>query len=174
MMKSDFKNLLLRSTLEMTTANEPLLSMFSVDRLPDIERTRILERAAKACIKQLKTIAKYAQATGKLALAAAIIAQLSACANVYQKPGGTSAEFEQVSAACAVEAVQTVPVAPMLMEQRGERYVTRECDKKGRHCEEYSTFQPPGLAVVDGNAPVREQVKRGCLARHGWTPLTPF
>jgi hypothetical protein len=134
----------------------------------------VLARASQAALRQLKAIANFAKATGKLALAAALVAELSACAGIYEKPDGTPSEWAQVRAECHLEGARSVPVAPALMVAPGPSYVATNCDKKGRHCPEYSPFQPPTLQAVEANEPLRGDVVEGCYARHGWLRYSPL
>ncbi len=172
--KHDYALVMRRAALDSTTANEAILASFTFDRMSEIEQTRVLQRAARAAMRQVKAIANFAKATGKLALAAALVTELSACAGIYEKPGGTIGEWSQVKAECHLEAAKAVPVAPALMVAPGSSYVATNCDKRGRHCSEYSTYQPPTLQAVDANEPLRGEVVEGCYARHGWTRYSPL
>lgn len=100
-----------------------------------------------------------------------LIISLSACAKptYWVKPGATSAEWEQVKAACLLEGVREVPVATTYSLHPGSSYTTTNCDKKGQNCSTYETQTPPSYEQHDANAPLRDQVVRGCYARNGWT-----
>ena len=102
------------------------------------------------------------------AIAACISISLNACANLsYQKLGGTEGEWEQVKAACQVEAAREIPPDYAIQIVLGYSSSSESCGKHG--CTSYSTFTPPEAVRIDQNTPLREQTVIGCYARHGWT-----
>jgi len=105
-----------------------------------------------------------------LVLAAALALCLAGCIKptVWTKPGATASEWEQVKAACLLEAAREVPVAPVYTLRPGHTSSSTHCDRKGQNCSVYETVTPPSWQQDDANAGLREQVARGCFARHGW------
>ncbi|MEO0036758.1 MAG: hypothetical protein RLZZ501_2781 [Pseudomonadota bacterium] len=110
---------------------------------------------------------------GPTLAALAVVTALSGCVRTYWvKPGATPSEWEQVKAACLLEASRQVPVALTYRLQPGSSYTSTNCDKKGRSCSTYERVTPPTWQQEDTNAPLREQVTRGCFARNGWVEMT--
>jgi len=103
-----------------------------------------------------------------VALAVCLSVTLNACVS-YQKPGGTAAEWEQVKAACQLEAARQVRPDYTTRVEPGYTSSGRQCDKKGKNCQDTSTYTPPQDVRVDDNYTLRDQVTKGCYARHGWT-----
>ncbi|SEH35438.1 hypothetical protein [Magnetospirillum fulvum] len=94
---------------------------------------------------------------------------LAGCVERYwEKPGGTPGEWEQVKAACMLEGAGKVPVVPVYVLDPGSSRTSHYCDKSRRNCTTYDTVTPPSYRQEDANADLRDQVVRGCFARHGW------
>lgn len=103
-------------------------------------------------------------------LALVCVCGVSGCApaTYWDKPGAAPGEWDQVKANCLLEGMQKVPVAPVYTLVPGSSYSSTHCDKRGRGCSTYYTDTPPSMRQDDGNAELRDQVVRGCLARNGW------
>jgi hypothetical protein len=104
------------------------------------------------------------------------VGTLSGCAQRWQKPGGTEAEFEMMKAACLDIAMQKYP--PLLRPEivTPERYdpVVTNCHPAGRSmiCTTAGGgYHPPLVATVDDNEGVRDQMVRACYFEHGWSPV---
>lgn len=108
---------------------------------------------------------------GILAAIMTVTATMTACAptTYWDKPGATAGEWEQTKADCMLDGATKVPAAPVYVMTPGSSSSAVSCDKKGRNCSTYDTYSPPTMQQMDGNAALRDQVIRGCLARNGWT-----
>ena len=101
-------------------------------------------------------------------VAVSLSVTLTACI-AYQKPGGTAEEWEQVKAACQVEAAQQVRPNYTTTLNPESRSSSQKYNKKTKSYDTTSTYTPAEYVRVDENAALRDQVTKGCYARHGWT-----
>jgi hypothetical protein len=97
---------------------------------------------------------------------------LAGCAERWQKPGATEAEFRVMEAQCTAHANDRWP--PMLRQEMmfPPRYVppVRSCDARGR-CTWYGGWwEPPVMTVVDDHSSPRRQERRACYMGNGWMP----
>jgi hypothetical protein len=97
---------------------------------------------------------------------------LAGCAERWQKPGATEAEFRTMEAQCTAHANDRWP--PMLRQEMmmPPRYVppVRRCDARG-NCTWYGGWwEPPVMTVVDDHDRPRRQERRACYMGNGWMP----
>jgi hypothetical protein len=102
-----------------------------------------------------------------------LLLALSGCAEVWLRPGTTEAEADAANAACRGTALGAVPpwyetrlVSPPRILPREEcLYVhgRRVCRVVG------TIWVPAQYATVDLNAPARDDWRRGCMAKQGFT-----
>ena len=97
---------------------------------------------------------------------------LAGCAERWQKPGATEAEFRVMEAQCTAHANDRWP--PMLRQEMmmPARFVppVRRCDGRG-HCSWYGGWwEPPVMTVVDDHDRPRRQERRACYMANGWMP----
>ena len=98
---------------------------------------------------------------------------LAGCAEVWLRPGTSEAEADAANAACRGAALGAVPPwyetrlvsPPRAVPQEECRHVEgrRVCRVVG------FVWLPPRYALVDLNAAARDEWRRGCMARQGFT-----
>ncbi len=96
---------------------------------------------------------------------------VGACAEKWDKPGGSEAEFRAMAAECEEDAAGRFPA--VLREQVAipARWFPpqRSCGPQG--CVTYPGYWiPPQTAVVDLNQGSRNQARRSCYMAQGWRP----
>jgi hypothetical protein len=102
-------------------------------------------------------------------LALALLA--TACAEKWQKPGATEAEFRAMAAECAEDAAAQAP--PLLREQVmvPARWFPPQTSCGPRGCITYPGYWiPPQTMLVDDNLGRRAQARRACYMAQGWQP----
>jgi hypothetical protein len=107
------------------------------------------------------------------ALLLLLLLALSGCAEVWLRPGTTEAEADAANAACRGTAHGAVPpwyetrlVSPPRVLPREECFYVhgrRVCRVVG------TIWVPAQYATVDLNAPARDDWRRGCMAKQGFT-----
>jgi hypothetical protein len=102
---------------------------------------------------------------------------LTACAEKWEKPGGTQQEFDAMQAACISRASSRFP--PLMREvQIRNGYttpITTNCSALGNSVNCYTTggqYVPPLVIPVDDNDNARSQDVRSCFFENGWHPAT--
>ena len=106
------------------------------------------------------------------ALAVCLTTTLAACAVApiqFAEVGGTPQQFAMDNASCELEAARQVPPAPVYNVNPGFSSNVESCHKK--QCSETALYLPPTVEVTDANAPLRNDVTRGCLGRKGWLEI---
>lgn len=103
---------------------------------------------------------------------ALLLLGLAGCSRtVWQKPGATQSEYEQIKAACMLEGIRNVPQDNRtVLLSDGVQYTTDKCHK-GHECRTITHFTPPQYGVRDMNENIRDQVMRACMFRNGWTEV---
>lgn len=102
-----------------------------------------------------------------------LLLALAGCAEVWTRPGSTEAEGDAANAACHREAALAVP--PLWQRRLVDpgRWVRQEyCEVVNgqRRCRPGPAFfTGPSFETVDLNRPVREQARRHCMFRQGFT-----
>lgn len=109
----------------------------------------------------------------KALVAMLAVLALAGCAERWQKPGASEADFKAMRAQCDAHAFGLWP--PRLREEMvmPGRFVPpmRSCDSRGR-CTWYGGWwEPPQFAVMDDAAPARRAERRACFLAEGWTPV---
>ena len=98
---------------------------------------------------------------------------LSACAERWEKPGASEADFRAMKAQCDAQAFERWP--PVLREQLmfPGRWVppVRSCDPRGRCVWYGGWYEPPQTMIVDDHERPRRAERRACYMGNGWTPV---
>jgi hypothetical protein len=101
---------------------------------------------------------------------------LAGCTEYWEKPGGSTAEFEAMKGSCTARAYSQFP--PMLQQivlVAGYRTpIQTICTGYGAFVNCYTTggeYVPPSTMTVDRNENVRDQAVRSCFFENGWTPV---
>jgi len=102
---------------------------------------------------------------------------LSGCAERWEKPGASDADFQKTKAVCDDRAMLHFPISIRQIEIEGARMnpgVTN-CTWSGSggtmHCgTSGGQYEPPRFASVDDNQTARNQDVRKCFFDNGWHP----
>lgn len=110
------------------------------------------------------------QGRAVLALAGALL--LSGCVHtVWQKPGASQSDYEQIKSVCMMEGHDRVPQDNRTyMVSEGHTYMRDKC-KNDRDCASTAQYTPPQYGVYDQNEDLRNQVVRACMYRNGWNEV---
>ena len=97
---------------------------------------------------------------------------LAGCAERWEKPGASEADFKAMRAQCDAQAFALWP--PRLRQEMAMpgRWVPpmRSCDSRGR-CTWYGGWwEPPQVMTVDDHQAPRRAERRACFIANGWTP----
>lgn len=154
--------------------------------IPQGEKVAAIIKANKAMITALKKSEEYLRSIGQITMALVIVAAVSGCSSIYDRPEGASpAQWSQATAECNQQgaAVPTI-LAPVLVDsyavvalprERVERVTTVSRDRFGGYQEMSSYHESYGrrqsfeavpqqtVKIQDINAPRREQIVSGCL-----------
>lgn len=98
---------------------------------------------------------------------------LAGCAERWEKPGATEAEFRAAQAQCDARAYGRWPPALRQEMVMPARWVPpmRSCDAQG-HCAWFGGWwEPPQIMVVDDHAAPRHAERRACFLANGRTPV---
>jgi hypothetical protein len=98
---------------------------------------------------------------------------LAACATLWDKPGGTPAEFETDKSACSAQAYQMYPPMMQQVTLIPGHYtpVQTICNGFGNMVTCNTTggdYVPPVTSMVDENQGNRNNTVRSCLVSDGW------
>jgi hypothetical protein len=104
-------------------------------------------------------------------LSVLVLLAAAGCAEKWEKPGATEAEFRAMEYECGAQAAEQYP--PQLYEQvvMPARWSPpyRACGPRG--CVYYPGYWlPPQTMVMDANQGRRHNARRACYLGNGWTP----
>lgn len=98
----------------------------------------------------------------------------SGCTQLYEKPGGTQAEFEADKAACNYKAATMYPPSPQPVVIAPAHYtpIQTYCTGSGYFVTCNTTggdYVPAVTVLVDANGGNRNEAAESCLVSEGWT-----
>jgi hypothetical protein len=101
---------------------------------------------------------------------------LSGCAERWQKPGATKADFQVMKSACENRSLSRFPVAirQMQTEEGHMDPMATKCTGSGLSTKCFSSggrYVPPKFVPVDDNRGARDQDMRRCYFENGWQPI---
>jgi hypothetical protein len=101
---------------------------------------------------------------------------LVGCAERWQKPGATDADFQDMKSTCGAQALARFPVVlrQMQAEEGHANPVVTKCSGSGasiRCTTSGGQYVPPRYLPVDDNKETRDRATRKCLIENGWRPV---
>ena len=99
-----------------------------------------------------------------------------ACAERWQKPGATDADFQTMKSTCEARASTRFPfiLGQIQTEEGHSNPMVTKCSGSGastRCSTSGGQYMPPRYLPVDDNKEARDQATRKCLLENDWRPV---